>query len=542
MKNVDITGIFCYTERMNKTPFQDLPEALKHIEILERDMSEMQAENARLRDLIRLANKARFGSSSEKAKYILDEQISLFNEAEVFADESAPEPVIVEKHTRKPKRTKEQLAKELPVQEIVLELPENERVCGICEGDLHPIGKTLVRRELNFIPAKAFVTEIYQTSYNCGDCEKESDEANIVKAAVPAPVVKRGLASPSAAAHTFYQKYVNALPLYRQAKDWANFGVTISRATLANWIIYIALTWLAPLWDQMKTQLLTADVILADETVVQVLKEPGKTPQSESRMWVYCTGSGCGPPIVLYEYQPSRAGEHPKKFLEGTKPGFYLHTDGYAGYNGVKDAVHCGCWAHLRRKFNDALPKTDKKDSKALEGLSFCQKLFKLEDGWAEFTPENRLKHRHKYSEPVLDEFFVWLESVNALQGGKLSEAVTYARNQRKPLSAFLLDGRIEISTNRVENAIRPFAVGRKNFLFADTVNGAKASAIAYSVVETARANGLNPYQYLLHLFTELPSVLTKDPAAALTEFFPWAGVIKENCRFAVDERGQLSV
>jgi transposase len=520
---------------MDKVNFQvkDMASAIEYIGTLE-------AEITRLSELIRLANKARFGASSEKACYILDEQISLFNEAEALADESAPEPVIVEKHSRKKKRTKEELSKELPVQESVMEIPENERICGICECDLHPIGKSLVRRELNIIPAKAFVAEIYQTSYACSDCEKETDEANIVKAPVPVPVIKRGLASPSSAAHVFYQKYVNAMPLHRQEKDWANFGVKISRATLANWVIYIAINWLAPLWIQMKARLLESAYILADETVIQVLKEPGKTPQSESRMWVYATGSGCGPPIILFEYQPTRGGEHPKKFLEGTKPGFYLHTDGYAGYNGVTGAVHCGCLAHLRRKFSDSLPKTAQKDSKACEGLAFCQKLFKLEEEWANLSPEDRLSQRHERSKPVLDEFFAWLETVKPLGGCKLAEAVTYARNQRKPLSAFLLDGRIEISTNRVENAIRPFAVGRKNFLFADTVNGAKASAIAYSIIETARANGLNPYQYLLHLFSELPSVLTADPDADLTKFFPWAESVQEKCRFAVEGDGQL--
>jgi hypothetical protein len=256
-------------------------------------------------------------------------------------------------------------------------------------------------------------------------------------------------------------------------------------------------------------------------------------------MWVYCTGRGCGPPIILFEYQPTRGGEHPKKFLSGANSGFYLHTDGYAGYNGVNGAVHCGCFAHLRRKFSDALPKTAKKDGKAAEGLAYCQKLFKLEEEWADFSPEDRLVQRLKCSKPILDEFFAWLETVRPLQGCKLAEAVTYARNQRAPLSAFLLDGRIEISTNRVENAIRPFAVGRKNFLFADTVNGAKASALAYSVIETARANGLNPYQYLLYLFSRLPSVLQGDPDADLSEFFPWSDSVQEKCKsdFSVGDR-----
>jgi len=519
---------------MEKKTFEELPApVIEYINTLETRIEQ-------LNELLRLAQKARFGSSSEQLKYILDGQISFFNEAEVCADDNAPEPVIIEKHLRKKKRTKEELAKDLPVREVVISIPENERVCNICEGDLHPIGREFVRRELCFIPAQAYVTDTYRENFSCDECIKETDEANIIKPEVPEPVVKRGLASPSSAAYVMYQKFVNAMPLYRQEKDWANFGVNISRATLANWIIYTSLNWLMPLWETLKEILLASTVIFADETVVQVLKEPGKTPQSESRMWVYCTGSRCGPPVILFEYQPTRGGEHPKAFLDGAKPGFFLQTDGYAGYNSVKCAIHCGCWAHLRRKFNDAMPKNPPKDNMAFIGLAFCQKLFKLEDGWTKLSSQDRLRQRLERSKPVLDEFFAWVQNVNPLAGSKLAEAIVYARNQKEPLSVFLTDGRIEISTNRVENAIRPFAVGRKNFLFAETVNGAKASAIAYSIIETAKANGLNPYQYLLFLFTQLPNVFAKNPQADLSPFLPWGDGAQLNCRFAQNCDGQL--
>ena len=502
----------------------------------------LETQIDRLAELLRLAQKARFGSSSEKTKYILDNQESLFNEAEVCADENAPEPVIVEQHNRKKKRTKEELAATLPVKKTVLEIPEDKRNCNICEGQLVPIGQELVRRELCFIPAQAFVEEIYRVNYACPPCEKETDEANIIKPEVPVPVVKRGLASPSSAAHVIYQKYVNAMPLYRQAKDWENFGVKISRATMANWIIYTSNHWLLPIWTAWKTVLLTSPVIHADETVVQVLKEPGKTPQSESRMWVYCTGNvDKPPPIILFEYQPNRAGENPKAFLSGAHD-FYLQTDGYSAYNKVENMTLCGCWAHMRRKFNDAMPKNATKDNKAFIGLGFCRKLFALEDKFQKLTPEDRLAKRLELSKPILDEFFAWVETVNVLAGAKLVEAITYARNQREPLSIFLLDGRIEISNNRAENAIRPFAVGRKNWLFSDTVAGAKASAVAYSVIETAKANGLNPYQYLLYLFTNLPTVLTREPDADLSRFFPWNSEAREKCQFAQGFRGQLAL
>jgi hypothetical protein len=311
--------------------------------------------------------------------------------------------------------------------------------------------------------------------------------------------------------------------------DWKNQGLILSRATLANWIIYVCIRWFAPLYDLLKTHLLVSPVNHADETVTQVLKENGKTPQSESRMWVYATGNTGQPPVILFEYQPSRSGAHAKKFLTGFTG--YLVTDGYIGYSSVPDVTHCGCWQHVRRKWTDAMPKTKDTQGNALEGFNYCERLFALERVFVNMTPEERVQARLKLSKPVLEAYFAWVETLNPLAGSKLGQAVVYSLNQRTPLSSFLLDGRIEISNNRAENAIRPFCVGRKNWLFADTVRGAQSSAIAYSIVETARANGLNPYQYLLHLLTQLPSVLTKDPAADLSRFLPWAADLPARCR-----------
>ena len=515
----------CYNSSMEKVNMNGLsPEAAAYISALERRVDQ-------LTEMLLKLQKMQFGQSSEKARYVLSNpnQLSFFNEAEACADEAVPEPELVREHTRKPKRTKEELARDLPVKKTVIELPEEERVCGICEGPLVPVGQELVRRELNIIPAQAFIEELYRVNYACQACERETDEANIVKAPVPEPVVKRGLASPSSAAHVLYQKFVNAMPLYRQEADWKNQGVHITRATLANWIIYVCLHWFAPLYGLLKTQLLASSVIYADETVIQVLKEDGKTPQSESRMWVYGTGGAGPPPIILFEYQPSRAGEHAKRFLTGYTG--YLVTDGYIGYASVPDVIHCGCWQHVRRKWSDAIPKTKNKAGQALEGFEFCQRLFALERKFANMPPHERLQERQKQSKPVLDAYFSWLETVDPLEGSKLREAVVYSCNQRVPLASFLLDGRIEISNNRAENAIRPFCVGRKNFLFAATVHGAQSSALAYSIIETARANGLNPYQYLLHLLTHLPSIIAKAQTDQLPRFLPWSSELPDRCR-----------
>ena len=543
-----ITGLMWYNTCMDNTVFEGLSApAIEYINGLENKVDKMQNQIDQLTELLIKMNKDKFGPSSEKVKYILSDEFlqeTLFNEAEAYADENAPEPVIVEKHTRKQKRTKEELAKDLPVIETIIDIPEEERVCDICESDdLYKIGKEFIRRELCIIPAQAYVEEIYSVTYGCKPCADETEHSNIIKAEVPVAVVKRGLASSSSAAHVMYQKYVNAMPLYRQEKDWETFGVKISRATLANWIIYTSTHWLIPLCKTLKALLLESPVILADETVTQVLKEPGKTPQSDSRMWVYCTGNvPRAPPVVLFEYQPTRSGEHPKEFLKDIENPFYLLTDGYKGYNAVSNAIHAGCWAHTRRKFEEAMPKKAPKDNKARIGFEYCQKLFMLERKFEKMEADERLEKRIELSKPVYDEFYGWLGTLNPLAGSGLAKAVTYAVNQKEPLSAFLLDGCIEISTNRIENHIRPFTTGRKNWLFADTVNGAIASAVAYSIISTAIANGLNPYEYLKHLFTVLPTVLTKYPDADLSPYFPWGDDIQERCKFAQGAKGQLSL
>jgi transposase len=517
------------------------PEQIEYISKLEKREAELvqtiEAQKMRidnLMDILAKSQKAMFGRSSEKSKYVLGEdsnQISLFNEAELYTDSKAEEPTvetIVKAYARKPKRTKEELAETLPVVEVICYLPEFDRKCDICHGELRYLGKEHVRDEIEMIPAQVRVLRYVRYNYVCKECEKETGEANIVKSPVPSPVMKRSLASPSSVAHVMYQKYVNAMPLNRQEKDWANQGVSLSRATLANWIIRPSHDWLEPVYNVMKQNLITEPVIHADETVTQVLKEEGKNPSSESRMWVYASGKS-ETPVVLFEYQPTRSGQHAKRFLEGFQG--FLQTDGYAGYNAVPNVVHCGCWAHLRRKFEESLPKsTNQGDSKAEIGLKYCNELFNLEKEWINLEYAERYQKRLEQSKPVLDVFWAWISSLNVLQGSNLGKAVTYAINQKTTLNAFLLDGRTEISNNRAENAIRPYVTGRKNWLFSDTKRGAIASATVYSIVETAKLNNLNPYMYLVHLLTQLPN-LKELTAETLKQFLPWSDGLPKWCR-----------
>lgn len=527
MQNIDFNGLS--------------PEQIEYISSLEKQTDELtkavksqQLRIEQLMDLLKKSQKAMYGQSSEKRCYVLDEdngQISLFNEAEVEANNKAEEPsvqTIVSSHTRKPKRTREELAESVPVVEVVFDIDEDKRTCDICNSNLRYLGKEHVRDELEIIPAQVRVLRHVRFNYVCTVCEKETGDANIVKASVPAPVMKRSLASPSTVAYVMYQKYANGMPLYRQEKDWANQGVTLSRATLSNWIIRPSHEWLEPMYHAMKKQLLTEPLIHADETVLQVLKEEGRKATTESRMWVYTSGRS-PTPTVLYEYQPTRSGQHARRFLEGFSG--YLHTDGYSGYNSVPDVIHCGCWAHLQRKFEEAMPKgADVNNSKAAVGYDYCNSLFGMEKKWAELTFENRYEERLRHAKPILDEFWQWVSLLNPLQNSNLGKAVTYAMNQKESLNNFLLDGHIELSNNRAENAIRPYVTGRKNWLFADTTRGAKASAIVYSIIESAKANQLNPYMYLVCLLSKLPSLkeLTQD---SLAPYLPWSSELPSWCR-----------
>lgn len=316
-----------------------------------------------------------------------------------------------------------------------------------------------------------------------------------MKAPTPSSLMNHSLASPSSVANVMYQKYVNGMPLYRQEKDWEQLGIALSRSTMANWIIRCSEDYLKPLVSHLHKKLLERDIVHCDETVVQVLKEKDKAPQTKSYMWLYRTGNDDKPSIILYDYQPSRNGDHAVEFLKGFKE--YFHSDGYSGYNKLSDMIRCGCWVHLRRKFIEAIPSKSSQDASltlAEIGRNYCDQLFHIEDSLKNLTSKERYSKRLELEKPVLEAFWCWINSIMALKGSALGKALVYANNQRPYMENYLLDGRCSISNNAAENAIRPFTVGRKNWLFADTSKGASASAAVYSIVETAKGNGLNVY------------------------------------------------
>ncbi|MBC9786734.1 IS66 family transposase, partial [Heliobacterium chlorum] len=348
-----------------------LAELQKRCEQLEQQNAELMTKLKWFEEQFRLSQHRRFGASSERT---VPEQPQLFNEAETEAVAVLAEPTLESITYQRRKKTgqREALLENLPVETSEYRLPEEEQVCSCCGGSLHEMS-TEERQELKIIPAQVKVVKHIRYVYSCRRCEQEATQTPIVTAELPTPVLKGSLVSPSIMAYVMSQKYVEGMPLYRQEQQFTRLGVPLSRQTLANWMLYGGNHWLSLLYSRMRQYLLAQPIAHADETTLQVLQEPGREAQTTSYLWLYRTGQE-GPAIILFEYQPTRAGTHPRQFLAGFKG--YLHVDGYAGYNGIPDVTLVGCWAHARRKFDEALKALpeDKRSASvvAKEGFDFC--------------------------------------------------------------------------------------------------------------------------------------------------------------------------
>ena len=491
----------------------------------------LKAEIQWLKEQLGLSKLRLYAPSSEATPP--GQETMLFNEAEACATEelTAPETEVISYTRRKHTGQRDKQIENLPIEEIDYTLPEDQRVCPQCTGQLHEMGKD-VRREIKIVPAQVFLVLHNRFKYTCRDCQIHQIKTPIVAAPMPVSPFPNSLASPTAVAHIMSQKFVLGIPLYRQEQSLQREGFTLSRQTMANWMITGA-SWLKKIYVHLLANLLKRDILHADETSLQVLKEPGRDAQTKSYMWLYRTGRH-GLPIVLYEYQPTREAVHPKTFLESFSG--FLHVDGYAGYESLPNITLIGCWAHARRKFVDAvnlIPAAERKkgDTPPHIGLAFCDRLFAIERGLRDLEPEERFARREALSKPILEEFRLWLDDMagKTLPKSLLGMAVNYCRNQWPKLTAFLSDGRLELDNNRSERSIKPFVIGRKNWLFANTPRGARSSAVIYSIIETAKENGLNPFAYLTYLFEQLPNINCKDPQA-LDQLLPWSDSVKAKC------------
>ena len=504
-----------------------------YVSHLENIIKDLQNQVSNLTEMVLLLRKEKFGASSEKTTSQIDGQLSLFNEAEVDADPDAAEPLLFRKDgvvKRNKKTTREEILKDLPIHEMPCNIHPDDMYCDQCGGALKHMGYNKVRDEIEYIPAQIKIIRYTQQACECPAC-KHTDRPFIRKAVVPGSLLNHSLASASSVAHVMQQKYVNSVPLYRQEADWEQIGISLSRATMANWIIRCSQDHLEPVVKHLRQKLMERDVIHCDETPVQVLKEEGKKPQTKSYMWLYRSGNDRKSPIVLYDYQPSRNGDHAVAYLKEFKG--YVHSDGYSGYNKLKNITRVGCWAHLRRKFVEAIPtkKTVGPPTNAEIGRQYCDKLFAIEDSLKDLLPKDRFCKRLELEKPVLEAFWCWLDSLHTLKGSALGKAVTYAQNQKPYMENYLLDGRCSLSNNAAENAIRPFTVGRKNWLFADTPKGATASAVVYSLVETAKANGLNVYKYLKYLLMYMSASDWRNYPDLLDDILPWNPEVQKRCK-----------
>ena len=467
-----------------------------------------------LYEQIALARRRMFGASSESAG-----QFHLFDEAEVLAATSAEAqdvaPLPASGKAPKPERGKRSpLPPELERVEIVHDVPESERICD-CGTPMVVINR-VISEQLDIVPMQVRVLQHVRLVYGC----KASEHAPVTAALPPQPLPKSN-ASPNLLAMLLTTKYADGLPLARFEKVLARHDVTVPRQTLARWVIGSSYA-LQPLHNLMRDVLFDAPFIHMDETVVQVLKEKGKSPTSQSYMWVQ-TGGPPGRSVVIYDYDPTRCGEVPARLLLGYQG--YLMTDGYEGYNkfAKTDGVeHLVCWAHVRRKFVDAVKMQPKgTHGHADHAVAMIGKLYAIEKEHKNSTDDVRYAARQERSNPALDELRDWMEKMLPMVPPKsaLGTALSYMRSYWDKLVRFTERGDLPIDNNRCENAIRPFVVGRKAWLFSDTPAGANASAIIYSLVETAKANGVEPYTWLRHVLEHLPAAKTADE---MDKLLPW--------------------
>ena len=517
---------------------------LQQQEQLEAITKELHASNEKMQLLMEqviLGKQNRFGRSSEKMEDTsqicfreVNGTIVFFNEAEAVCDLNAAEPEDLElKSPKQPKRKgkKEADLSGLPVRRIdhYLSAEELEAEFGVRGWKQLP---DAISRKYHFVPAKVEVEE-----HHIGVYASKTDE-HMVKADHPKTLLHGSLVSPSLGAAIINGKYVNAVPLYRLEQEFQRYGLQITRQNMANWCIRLAEEYLSILYDYLHKELYFYHVIQADETPVLV-NHDGRKAGSKSWMWVYRSGHLYQKrQIVLYEYQQTRNASHPREFLKGYD-GICV-TDGYQVYHTLEKELEeltiAGCWVHCRRRFDEALKlisKSYQKESNAFLLMKQIQAIYREEGKLKDLSSDERLKQRQAVIKPLVDAFFAYLKTINVSKKDKFGDAVGYALNQEKYLRVFLTDGDVPIDNNASERAIRGFCIGKKNWQMIDTIHGAKSSAIIYSIVETAKANNLKPFDYVQHLLEELPKHMNDKDCSFLEDFLPWSEKLPAGIRKA---------
>lgn len=510
---------------------------------LNAQLAGQQAEIARLLEQVRLANCRFFGSKSEK---VVPEQLSLFNDVEAAADPSVPEPS-VDDVVAKPKARRRGGKRRIDLsslETVVIdhELPAEERECPACGSELEDMGYDVTRR-IRLVPARFVVEEHRTHKYRCRPCSEanaagEDVAAVIARADAPANCIPGSIATPSLISYVINAKYVNATPLYRLEADFGQLGLAVSRQNMANWVLNVHARWLARVHERIRAELLSHDLVHADETEVQVLKEPNRDPRSKSRCWLFCSAA-CDTPAYVYEYRETRSKAVAEDFLRGWSG--TLTTDGYEAYYSLRnggEVTNVACVVHIRRKFAEIVKsaggdaKAAAAGSVALEARRMIDAIFHADSAFDGMTADERKATRDEVLRPMMERFYEWAgeQIPKAAPRLALHDALCYAVKYWPYAMNVLDDGRLELSNNIAERGIKPFVIGRKNWLHSDTPRGAQASAAIYSIVTTARMNGVAPRPYVEWLLTELPNAgeLTD---ATVDRFMPWSPEVPDCCR-----------
>ncbi len=522
-----------------KTLILEIESKNTELESKVQEIDMLKNEIEYLRSVILNKNKKIFGKSSEKFNY---DQLSLFNEAETYCDPKKDELEQEEiKYTRnKPSKKKGKKDTLANLKRVIIHhnLEDDKKDCDNCSSEMECIG-TSSKEILKYKPAELTVEEHITHTYACKErCEDEEGKTNIISTKAPSTLLHKSMASNEILSHIIALKYVYALPLYRQESYFKMLGLELSRQTLSNWIVAAA-DEMKLVYEVMKEELLKRKYIQADETTLKVLEKSGDESRSKHYMWLYRSGTDIEP-IILYEYQKTRSGSNPRKFLDTFKG--YLQADGYSGYNAVVAVDLYHCLAHIRRKFHEIitpLSEDARKESIAYKAFIYCEKLYEIEKHLRKTYKEEgdyfniRYKVRLEKSAPLIDEFidFLSINIHNALGGSSLGRALVYAQNHIGSFrDIFLKDGSLEIDNNASERAIKNFVIGRKNWLFCKNKKGAESSSIIYSIIETARANNLMVEKYLIFLIDTLSNLENYDKNILLN-VMPWSKTLPEDLR-----------
>jgi transposase len=522
----DVANASSTNENQSEKLIRLLEEQLAHSNQQNKDLSkQIEALTEQVRHLTKLL----YGSKTEKTKYNApDGQGSLFDNDPSFSESEHTEEqsqqtisYTVVRNIQKKKRN-DSLCDDIEI-EAIHHYPEN-KLCDCCQGQMIEIGSTIVREEAEFIPAKMKKVQHIEHALECINCKGDaSQKAQIKRGKAPQPPIQRSIASPSVLAKVMYDKFSQYLPLYRQVKEWDRYGLNTNDKNLSNWVIRASHDWLLPIYERMKHLMMAKSILHVDETYGQIInRSDGKSGQTNAYNWVYRSVPSQGPTMILFQSSLSRARSVLQSFIEGYSG--TIVCDGYSAYDKLEGINFANCWAHVRRYWL----KADSKNGRI--GVEYCDDLYRLERKFKHLSPSKRRKKRQKYSKPIVEKFLDWVETSPFYGKNALAKAAEYTLNRANGLKAFLNDGRIEIDNNPAENAIRPNVLGRKNWLFSVSEAGAKANAICLSIAETAKSNGVDFYEYLKKLLTDLPNLGIHQNSEILDQYMPWSKMIQAEC------------